>query len=161
MGELRRRLVECAVRIDPSLIESALEDAFAAVAPDTVVDQVIVPASKEIGALWAAGACSVAGEHLASAAMRARLARLLQTVNPIGPALPFDDLGEALRARPITAAYLSVTRPAVFRARRAEFERFLEEWGRRIEVFVGGAGVPERDDELEALGAILRPNRPG
>lgn len=81
-----RDIVDAAVAIDGPRLQQALDTAFALVAPETVVCQVLEPAARAIGDLWASGQCSVAGEHLASQAFIARLHRLIEARNTTHPA---------------------------------------------------------------------------
>lgn len=82
---VRRRLVSAAVGIDPHAIRAALEDAFVQLDPDVVVHEILGPAARRIGELWEEGACSVAGEHLASAAIQDRLLQLIRRANLAAP----------------------------------------------------------------------------
>ncbi len=70
-------IVEGALTLDTLAITTALDRAFATASPNEVIEHVITPASVRIGELWASDECTVAGEHLASGLIRARLLRLL------------------------------------------------------------------------------------
>ena len=79
-GELaaaRDALVQAAVDIDPDGVHRSIEEAFTLVDADRAVDEVLAPAARRIGELWAEGKCSVAGEHLVSAAIHERVHRLI------------------------------------------------------------------------------------
>lgn len=75
---LRERLIAAAKRLDERDIRQALDDAFSLTSPLAAVDQVIVPAARRAGDLWAAGELSVASEHLLSAALQFRLQKLIE-----------------------------------------------------------------------------------
>lgn len=77
----REDLVHAAVRIEQSLAERALDEAFATLSPDRALVDVIEPAQRDIGELWARGQCSVAGEHLVTNAITGRMLRLLEAAN--------------------------------------------------------------------------------
>lgn len=72
-------IVGGALAIDGAPIRAALNQAFAALDPEVVIDTVIRPAARAIGDLWSAGRCSVAGEHLASALFARRVRSLLES----------------------------------------------------------------------------------
>lgn len=88
LSQLADAIVRSTVLLDGDGIESALERAFSRVSPSRVIAAVIEPAARDIGALWSAGRCSVAGEHLASSLFVGRLLRLLQSTNPTHPDAP-------------------------------------------------------------------------
>ncbi|MHC5019148.1 MAG: MerR family transcriptional regulator [Planctomycetota bacterium] len=71
-------IVAGALAIDGAPIRNALNKAFSALDADVVLEEVIVPAARTIGDLWAAGRCTVAGEHLASALFSRRVRALLE-----------------------------------------------------------------------------------
>lgn len=87
LAELQRwcaQIVEAAVALDDARLERALDEAFALVSPPAVIAAVVEPALRAIGELWAAGRCTVAGEHLASARILSRLLKLVEASNPAG-----------------------------------------------------------------------------
>jgi DNA-binding transcriptional MerR regulator/methylmalonyl-CoA mutase cobalamin-binding subunit len=79
--QLRSVLVESARQIDEITFARTLDQAFATFAPDRVVDDVVVPTSRQLGALWADGDLSIAAEHMASAVFVRRLHRLLESAS--------------------------------------------------------------------------------
>ncbi len=79
--DLTDALVAGAVELDSAKIERALDRAFMLVSPPLVIHEVIQPAARRIGELWAAGVCTVAGEHLFSAFAIKRLRHLLEVSN--------------------------------------------------------------------------------
>jgi len=83
LEKLRVRIVNAALNVDPGSLSKALNDAFACVAAETVVFEVIKPSAVEIGKLWAAGQCSIASEHLASGIFVHRLLNLVETSSPL------------------------------------------------------------------------------
>lgn len=89
LGALRDAVVRGAQAIDPQELAAALDQAVALASVRQLVQQVVVPASRRIGGLWAAGECSVAGEHLASSMIRERLLVLMrEAAPPAGRAAP-------------------------------------------------------------------------
>lgn len=105
----REDLVQAAVEIDQRQVERALDEAFATLSPDRALVDVIEPALREVGELWAQGRCSVAGEHLISNAISGRLLRLLEAANAASVGGPsavcacFPDEAHVLGA--LTVAY--------------------------------------------------------
>lgn len=72
------RFVLAAEAVSPTEIEAALDEIFAAGSFEVVVDDILLPAAAAIGDSWKAGRMSVAGEHLASAAIVRRLSAVFQ-----------------------------------------------------------------------------------
>ena len=87
-ADLRQRIVTAALALDARGISTALDEAFAVLAAERAVADVIEPAAVEIGDLWKAGRCSVASEHLASDQFLHRLGRLLDAAQPAGADAP-------------------------------------------------------------------------
>ncbi len=81
-------VVEGAVTLDHHRIRQALDSAFAAVSPDLAISVVVEQAAREIGELWSAGKCPVAGEHLASHCFMRRLFNLFETASSMRPGSP-------------------------------------------------------------------------
>ncbi len=78
LERIRAAILDAAVGLDPSRLEQALDEAFARVSPEAAIQQILEPVAHRIGALWASGRCSIAGEHLVSGAFTHRLRRLLE-----------------------------------------------------------------------------------
>jgi len=74
---LRTALVEAVGRSDGDAIEELLDQAFALRATDEALSEIVRPVLQEVGHGWAAGAVSVAQEHLVSQLVRAKLQHLL------------------------------------------------------------------------------------
>lgn len=74
------RLVETAAALDELGIQRVLDDAFALLSPLETVEQVIVPAARKVGELWAAGSLSIASERLLSVQVQYRLQKLIELV---------------------------------------------------------------------------------
>lgn len=74
---LRQAIVDGTRASDLDAVTAAVEQALLVLAAADAFAEVLGPALVEIGELWAAGAVSVAQEHLASGAVRAALLRLL------------------------------------------------------------------------------------
>lgn len=70
--------------LDPDSIGQTLEEARGALGLDRTVDEVLLPAMREVGEWWHAGQLDVAHEHLATNAARA----WLSAVAPAGPVRP-------------------------------------------------------------------------
>lgn len=68
------RLVEAAAALDPAGVARVLDERFALTSFEHVVDDWLMPALEEVGAAWADGRISVAGEHLVAHAVLRRLA---------------------------------------------------------------------------------------
>lgn len=70
--------VDAAHRLDPRSIEALLDDSRKTVGLDDTIDDVLLPAMRQIGQWWESGRCDVAHEHLATEAVRGWLNRQLQ-----------------------------------------------------------------------------------
>ena len=76
-ADLRRELYEAASRADLESLHALLDQAFTIFPLEQALSRIIGPLLQRVGEGWAAGELSVAQEHLVSAAIRARLERLL------------------------------------------------------------------------------------
>ncbi len=85
---LRERIVTAAVALNARGVSSALDEAFATMAADHVVSDVIEPAAIAVGILWKSGTCTVASEHLVSDQFLLRLGRLLDAAQPLDADAP-------------------------------------------------------------------------
>ena len=85
---LRDGIVEAARRLDASLLFSTLDRAFALFSVETVLSRIIQPATAAIGQGWADGTISVAGEHLVSSALMARIQPIQQAAQVLNPHAP-------------------------------------------------------------------------
>lgn len=72
-------IVLAAVKVDRPRLEKAVERAFSKWSASDAIYEVMLPAARKIGSLWAVGDCTVAGEHLATATFIHRIHELLQT----------------------------------------------------------------------------------
>lgn len=77
VDELRKGIVAATIASDVDALGALVDQALALSSLDESFLQVITPALVEVGECWAAGAVSVAQEHLASATVRAALQKLL------------------------------------------------------------------------------------
>ena len=78
-----------AARIDPVIIERALDDMFAAGSFERVVEDRLFPALRALGSAWGDGSVDVAGEHAASAAVARRLSMAFEAAgSPSGSSAP-------------------------------------------------------------------------
>ena len=72
----RDRLVAAAHTYDEAAVHAILDDAFAGFSLETVLQHLILPALREIGAEWERGALEVGQEHFATNLVRERLLAL-------------------------------------------------------------------------------------
>ncbi|HJP89922.1 MAG TPA: MerR family transcriptional regulator [Candidatus Limnocylindrales bacterium] len=79
------RFVEAAGELDPGALETVLDDTFARTSFERAATDSLFPALRALGDAWASGAVSVAGEHLASAAVHRRLGRALDAAGRSTP----------------------------------------------------------------------------
>ncbi|HJW21703.1 MAG TPA: MerR family transcriptional regulator [Candidatus Limnocylindrales bacterium] len=77
-AELSERLVAAAAGLDAAAVETVLDELFSRGSFERVASDLLFPALERLGVAWAAGEVSVAGEHLASAAVQRRLAIALE-----------------------------------------------------------------------------------
>jgi DNA-binding transcriptional MerR regulator len=66
-------LVAAADALDPVAISRLLDERFAAISFEQLVDGWLLPELERLGTAWAAGQVSVAGEHMVAAAVQRRL----------------------------------------------------------------------------------------
>lgn len=83
-ADLRRLVVDAALHLDERRLEQSLDETFARFTVLRALDQVVVPACHDIGRMWAQQQATVASEHLLSAAIEARLQKLLAAQARIG-----------------------------------------------------------------------------
>lgn len=88
LDSLREAIVEAAKRLDAALLFHTLDKAFALFSVETVLDEVVQPATVAIGQGWADGVISVAGEHLVTSALTARIQRIQQASQLANPTAP-------------------------------------------------------------------------
>lgn len=69
------RFLRYAMKLDPTGLREALNDAVEALGPEHAIRDVALPAMREMGSRWKAGVCDTAHEHLATEAVRVWLAR--------------------------------------------------------------------------------------
>jgi methanogenic corrinoid protein MtbC1 len=74
--------VEAARRVDTLALREALDAAVRDFGVDQAISQVTLPAMRQIGSLWESGRCDVAGEHVATEAVRSWLSRLAAFAPP-------------------------------------------------------------------------------
>lgn len=68
-------VLRAAQSLDTALLRAELEAATERLGVEDTIRRAILPAMREIGALWRAGACDIGREHLATEAVRSWLAR--------------------------------------------------------------------------------------
>lgn len=134
-----RDLVNAALELEPRVAARALDEAFARLSPERAISEVIAPALRTIGELWAQERCGVAGEHLVSELVSTRLRSVWAAASAPG-AGPYDVLVSCFPDEQHALGGLSV---ALLLARRQ----------RRVRWF--GAALPLTD--LERVVAETRP----
>lgn len=85
---LQQRLLEALKRQDLQLADEVLGEALAALAPESLILDVIGPTLDAIGHSWETGEITVAGEHLASNYLRQRLLLWMLNSPPPRPIAP-------------------------------------------------------------------------
>lgn len=165
-AELLRDFLDAAARLDSLGLEECLDRAFLAGSFELVAERWLFPALSALGEEWAGGRIDVAGEHLASQAVRRRLARA------------FDAAGSRLRGPAVVVGLPAGSRHelgaltfAVVARRRGLDVHYLGEdlptasWvaavaGRHVDAVV--LSVVMAEDRAPALGAAraLRAEHP-
>jgi len=72
-AQLADRFVDAAASLEPNRVDDVLDDLFSRGSFERIATDLLFPALERLGDAWAAGAVSVAGEHLASHAVQRRL----------------------------------------------------------------------------------------
>jgi DNA-binding transcriptional MerR regulator/methylmalonyl-CoA mutase cobalamin-binding subunit len=73
--DLIHRVLEAAERLDAASIRARLDQAAAALGLAACIDEVLLPAMRQVGVWWAVGHCDVVQERMATEAVRAWLDR--------------------------------------------------------------------------------------
>jgi MerR family transcriptional regulator, light-induced transcriptional regulator len=76
-ADVRRALYDAASRADVDALRALLDQTFTLFSLEQALSRIVEPVLQRVGEGWASGELSVAQEHLVSAAIRARLERLL------------------------------------------------------------------------------------
>lgn len=98
-GELRGRstppldeaavdLVAAAASLDPVAISRLLDERFAAISFEQLIDGWLLPELERLGSAWATGQVSVAGEHMVAAAVQRRLNAAFDAAGQDGGGIP-------------------------------------------------------------------------
>ena len=87
LDEARERLVAAAHAYDETAVHSIFDEALAAFSLETVLQELILPVLREIGAEWERGTLEVGQEHFASNLVRERLLALARLWGRGGGAL--------------------------------------------------------------------------
>ena len=160
--EMRRRLTSALERFDEAAMQATVDRAFAAIGVDAAVQDVVLPALRDIGEGWEQGLVDVAQEHYATNVLQARLMTLARgwgegrgprAVLACAPGelhvLGLLCLGLALRERGWRVVFLGADSPI------AAIERMVDELAPSLVVL--SAVLPERflvhEEELRALAA--------
>lgn len=120
--------------LDPAGIEQVLDAAHQALGLGRTVDEVLLPAMREIGHWWETGRCDVPHEHLATQASQAWLARITPPRPQGGPHQPLllscgprddhtlglESMGALLRDRGLDCRLLGARTPAESLARAVQ-----------------------------------------
>jgi DNA-binding transcriptional MerR regulator/methylmalonyl-CoA mutase cobalamin-binding subunit len=97
---VRDRFVAAAGALDPAALERVLDDTFARGSFERVASDALFPALRALGDAWASGEVSVAGEHLASAAVQRRLGLALDAAGRPAGAGPHGGAAPVIVALP-------------------------------------------------------------
>jgi DNA-binding transcriptional MerR regulator/methylmalonyl-CoA mutase cobalamin-binding subunit len=73
--DLVHRVLEAAEQVDAAAIRARLDEAAAALGLADCIDEVLLPAMRQVGVWWAVGHCDVVQERMATEAVRAWLDR--------------------------------------------------------------------------------------
>ena len=84
-AERIKRLLAASERMVPDAVRAALDEANEALGLEATLDQVVMPAMRQIGTWWATGRCDVGQEHLTTEVVRGWLARLVALAPAPGP----------------------------------------------------------------------------
>lgn len=86
-GEATERLLLAAERLDVAAVARLLDQRFARASPESVVDEWLMPALRELGLAWASGRVTVAGEHMVAHAVVRKLSAAYEAAGAegIGP----------------------------------------------------------------------------
>jgi MerR family transcriptional regulator, light-induced transcriptional regulator len=76
-ADVRKALYDAASRADVDALRALLDQTFTLFSLEQALSRIVEPVLQRVGEGWASGELSVAQEHLVSAAIRARLERLL------------------------------------------------------------------------------------
>src|SRR3954471_23615355 len=76
LDDARRRLLSAVRAYDGAALHAVVDDAFAGFALDTVLQELILPALRELGEEWERGELEIGQEHFASNLIRERLLSL-------------------------------------------------------------------------------------
>ncbi len=71
-----KRLLDASQQMDPAGVRAVLDQATDEIGLAAALDQVLMPAMRQIGSWWETGRCDVAQEHLTTEAARGWLARM-------------------------------------------------------------------------------------
>jgi MerR family transcriptional regulator, light-induced transcriptional regulator len=74
-----QQAIEALQALEPAALEQVLERAAVSLSRPVLIEQVIVPLTERIGALWASGQLKIVHEHMASAVLRHFLWNMINT----------------------------------------------------------------------------------
>jgi MerR family transcriptional regulator, light-induced transcriptional regulator len=87
-GKTAVDLVAAAAALDPVAISRLLDERFAAISFEQLVDGWLLPELERLGIAWATGQVSVAGEHMVAAAIQRRLNAAFDAAGRDGEGFP-------------------------------------------------------------------------
>jgi MerR family transcriptional regulator, light-induced transcriptional regulator len=87
-GKTAVDLVAAAAALDPVAISRLLDERFAAISFEQLVDGWLLPELERLGIAWATGEVSVAGEHMVAAAIQRRLNAAFDAAGRNGEGFP-------------------------------------------------------------------------
>jgi MerR family transcriptional regulator, light-induced transcriptional regulator len=88
LGETAVDLVAAAASLDPVATSRLLDERFATISFEPLVDGWLLPELERLGTAWAAGHVSVAGEHMVAAAVQRRLNAAFDAAGQDGEGFP-------------------------------------------------------------------------
>ncbi len=81
----KERIIQAALAMDERAVGRVLDESFASVSAESVLDDLMVPSAREIGDLWMTGRCTVASEHLATGVFVHRVRKLIESAAGASP----------------------------------------------------------------------------
>lgn len=72
-GDLVERILDASRQYDPLAVRTALDDTYATLGLARCIDEVIMPAMRQVGIWWAEGSCEIDQERMTTEAIRAWL----------------------------------------------------------------------------------------
>lgn len=160
-------MVKAASMVDSAALDVALDEAFASARFEVVIDRIVMPALRAIGAGWEAGRIDVSGEHAASHAILRRLSMAFEAAgNPPATYPILVGLGPGSRHELGALAFAVAARRAGLPVVYLGPDLPAESWvtaanSREAGAAVIGAVAPSDVRRATAVVEELRASRPG